>query len=74
MERILTREPVLKNKSKKRSRSGKLNYFLRDIPPGLWLKASKQAKTHKISLRVVILRLLDNWLHPGHISEHPKIN
>jgi len=37
-----------------------MNYLLRNIPPKLWRKAKKLAGIKKISLRVLILQMLES--------------
>lgn len=39
-------------------------YLLDDIPAGLWREAREKAKREGVSMRALILTLLEQWLKP----------
>lgn len=50
------------------ARTNPRRYLLSGIPPELWARVRAQAKREHLSVRWVILNLLDGWLSPERVQ------
>lgn len=48
-----------------------MNYLLRNIPENLWIAAKHQAVDEGLTLRELILKLLEEYLRPHLVSTEP---
>ena len=47
------------------ARENPRRYLLSGIPPNFWLRVRQKARREHVSMRALILRLLNHWLNNG---------